>query len=47
MSCAHVSRRGAWPVGTKISSEPELVAALGVSRSTVREAGDARDTLRC
>ncbi|WP_067819531.1 FadR/GntR family transcriptional regulator [Nocardia inohanensis] len=29
---------GDWPVGTKIPSEPELMAALGVSRSTIREA---------
>ncbi|AYF76888.1 FadR family transcriptional regulator [Nocardia yunnanensis] len=29
---------GDWPVGAKIPSEPELMAALGVSRSTVREA---------
>ncbi|MFE9577015.1 FadR/GntR family transcriptional regulator [Nocardia sp. NPDC006044] len=29
---------GEWPVGAKIPSEPELVSALGVSRSTVREA---------
>lgn len=29
---------GEWPVGTKIPPEPELVEALGVSRSTVREA---------
>ncbi|WP_405136629.1 FadR/GntR family transcriptional regulator [Nocardia sp. NBC_01388] len=29
---------GEWPVGTKIPSEPELVKALGVSRSTLREA---------
>jgi DNA-binding FadR family transcriptional regulator len=30
--------RGRWPVGTKIPAEPELVAALGVGRNTVREA---------
>lgn len=29
---------GEWPVGTKIPPEPELVAALGVGRNTVREA---------
>ncbi len=29
---------GEWPVGTKIPAEPELVAALGVGRNTVREA---------
>lgn len=29
---------GRWPVDTKIPSEPELVAALGVGRNTVREA---------
>jgi len=29
---------GRWPVGTKIPPEPELVAALGVGRNTVREA---------
>ncbi|MFI6866760.1 FadR/GntR family transcriptional regulator [Nocardia sp. NPDC050406] len=29
---------GEWPVGSKIPAEPELVAALGVSRSTLREA---------
>jgi DNA-binding FadR family transcriptional regulator len=29
---------GAWPVGTKIPTEPELVASLGVARNTVREA---------
>ncbi|MDT7618330.1 MAG: hypothetical protein QOF00_5777 [Pseudonocardiales bacterium] len=29
---------GEWPVGSKIPSEPELVAALGVGRNTVREA---------
>lgn len=29
---------GAWPVGTRIPTEPELVAELGVARNTVREA---------
>ncbi len=29
---------GEWPVGTRIPPEPELVAALGVGRNTVREA---------
>lgn len=29
---------GEWPVGSKIPAEPELVAALGVGRNTVREA---------
>jgi DNA-binding FadR family transcriptional regulator len=29
---------GEWPVGSKIPPEPELVAALGVGRNTVREA---------
>jgi DNA-binding FadR family transcriptional regulator len=29
---------GEWSVGTKIPPEPELVAALGVGRNTVREA---------
>jgi DNA-binding FadR family transcriptional regulator len=29
---------GGWPVGTKIPTEPELVAQLGVARNTVREA---------
>jgi DNA-binding FadR family transcriptional regulator len=29
---------GEWPVGFRIPAEPELVAALGVSRNTVREA---------
>ncbi|MCW0216603.1 MAG: FadR family transcriptional regulator [Pseudonocardia sp.] len=29
---------GDWPVGTRIPPEPELVAALGVGRNTVREA---------
>jgi DNA-binding FadR family transcriptional regulator len=29
---------GEWPLGEKIPAEPELMAALGVSRNTVREA---------
>ncbi|KAB1644419.1 FadR family transcriptional regulator [Pseudoclavibacter sp. CFCC 14310] len=29
---------GAWPIGTKIPTEPELTEQLGVGRSTVREA---------
>ncbi|MBW8483116.1 FadR/GntR family transcriptional regulator [Actinomadura parmotrematis] len=29
---------GAWPVGTRVPTEPELVARLGVARNTVREA---------
>jgi DNA-binding FadR family transcriptional regulator len=29
---------GAWPVGTRIPTEPELVERLGVARNTVREA---------
>ncbi|KRV49317.1 GntR family transcriptional regulator [Wenjunlia vitaminophila] len=29
---------GEWPVGTRIPTEPELVAQLGVARNTVREA---------
>jgi len=29
---------GEWPVGQRIPAEPELVAALGVGRNTVREA---------
>ncbi|MBD5786912.1 FadR family transcriptional regulator [Cellulosimicrobium terreum] len=29
---------GEWPVGSRIPSEPELVARLGVGRNTVREA---------
>jgi DNA-binding FadR family transcriptional regulator len=29
---------GAWPVGSKIPTEPELVDQLGVARNTVREA---------
>ncbi|MDT0309516.1 FCD domain-containing protein [Streptomyces sp. DSM 44917] len=29
---------GAWPVGSRIPTEPELVSLLGVARNTVREA---------
>src|SRR5690349_6603402 len=29
---------GGWPVGSRIPTEPELVARLGVARNTVREA---------
>ncbi|MFI5494407.1 FadR/GntR family transcriptional regulator [Actinoplanes sp. NPDC051859] len=29
---------GAWPVGERIPTEPELVAQLGVARNTIREA---------
>ena len=29
---------GAWPVGSRIPTEPELAAQLGVARNTVREA---------
>jgi DNA-binding FadR family transcriptional regulator len=29
---------GEWPVGTRIPTEPDLVATLGVGRNTVREA---------
>lgn len=32
---------GGWPLGEKIPAEPELMAALGVSRNTVREAARA------
>lgn len=31
-------RQGEWPVGTRIPTEPELAATLGVGRNTVREA---------
>lgn len=31
-------RQGEWPIGTRIPTEPELVATLGVGRNTVREA---------
>jgi DNA-binding FadR family transcriptional regulator len=31
-------RSGRWPVGARIPTEPELVAAFGVGRNTVREA---------
>ncbi|MDO3651268.1 FadR/GntR family transcriptional regulator [Nocardia mangyaensis] len=34
----HRISSGEWPIGTKIPPEPELVKALGVSRSTLREA---------
>jgi len=29
---------GAWPIGSRIPTEPELVAQLGVARNTIREA---------
>lgn len=29
---------GTWPLGSKIPTEPQLVAALGVGRNTIREA---------
>lgn len=29
---------GSWPIGSRIPTEPELVAELGISRNTVREA---------
>lgn len=29
---------GVWPVGQRLPTEPELVAELGISRNTVREA---------
>lgn len=29
---------GAWPLGSKIPTEPQLVATLGVGRNTIREA---------
>jgi len=32
---------GEWPVGSRIPTEPDLVAALGVGRNTVREAVNA------
>lgn len=32
---------GEWPIGTRIPPEPDLVAALGVGRNTVREAVNA------
>jgi DNA-binding FadR family transcriptional regulator len=31
-------RQGEWPIGTRIPTEPELGATLGVGRNTVREA---------
>lgn len=31
-------RTGAWPVGSRIPAEPELVEQLGVGRNTIREA---------
>jgi len=31
-------QQGEWPVGTRIPTEPELAATLGVGRNTVREA---------
>ncbi|MFI7602724.1 FadR/GntR family transcriptional regulator [Actinoplanes sp. NPDC049681] len=34
----HQITSGAWPVGSRIPTEPELVARLGVARNTVREA---------
>jgi DNA-binding FadR family transcriptional regulator len=34
----HQITSGAWPVGSRIPTEPELVAQLGVARNTVREA---------
>lgn len=34
-------RRGEWPVGSRIPTEPELVSSLGVGRNTVREAVQA------
>ncbi|MEV8504259.1 FCD domain-containing protein [Actinoplanes sp. NPDC051475] len=33
----HQITSGAWPVGSRIPTEPELVAQLGVARNTVRE----------
>jgi DNA-binding FadR family transcriptional regulator len=32
---------GAWPVGSRIPTEPELVAQLGLARNTIREAVSA------
>ncbi|WP_059009497.1 FadR/GntR family transcriptional regulator [Streptomyces specialis] len=34
----HEITSGAWPVGSRIPTEPELVEQLGVARNTVREA---------
>jgi DNA-binding FadR family transcriptional regulator len=34
----HQITSGTWPVGSRIPTEPELVAQLGVARNTVREA---------
>src|SRR3954447_11385581 len=34
----HQITSGAWPVGSRIPTEPELVTQLGVARNTVREA---------
>ncbi|WP_129838886.1 FCD domain-containing protein [Streptomyces sp. RFCAC02] len=34
----HQITSGAWPVGSRIPTEPELVERLGVARNTVREA---------
>jgi DNA-binding FadR family transcriptional regulator len=34
----HQITSGAWPVGSRIPTEPELVARLGVARNTIREA---------
>src|SRR3954453_5066629 len=34
----HQITSGAWPVGSRIPTEPELVTQLGVARNTIREA---------
>lgn len=34
----HQITSGAWPIGSRIPTEPELVQQLGVARNTVREA---------
>src|SRR4051812_14827640 len=34
----HQITSGAWPMGSRIPTEPELVQQLGVARNTVREA---------